>query len=77
MALSRGFDDCEADTTSLLFVCTHNAGRSALAAALGRHLAGDRADVASAGVAPSDAPSEDTIASLAELGIDGPAHVPT
>lgn len=30
-------------STSLLFVCTHTAGRSTLGAALGRHQAGDRA----------------------------------
>lgn len=64
-------------TPSLLFVCTHNAGRSALGAALARHQAGDRADIASAGIAPADEPSEGTIASLAELGIDDTAHVPT
>lgn len=62
---------------SLLFVCTHNAGRSALGAALARHQGGDRADVASAGVAPADGPSDGTIASLAEIGIDDSAHVPT
>lgn len=62
---------------SLLFICTHNAGRSALGAALARHQAGDRAEVASAGIAPADQPSEGTIASLAELGIDDTGHVPT
>ncbi|GAB3197502.1 hypothetical protein GCM10027062_09320 [Nocardioides hungaricus] len=62
---------------TLLFVCTHNAGRSALGAALARHQAGERADVASAGIAPADQPSEGTIASLAELGIDDTGHVPT
>lgn len=62
---------------SLLFVCTHNAGRSALGAALARHQAGERADVASAGIAPADGPSEGTIASLAEIGIDDSAHAPT
>lgn len=62
---------------TLLFVCTHNAGRSALGAALAREAAGDRATVLSAGVAPADKPSEGTIASLAEIGIDDSAHVPT
>ena len=62
---------------SLLFICTHNAGRSALGAALARHQAGDRADVASAGISPAETPSEGTIASPAELGIDDTAHVPT
>ena len=39
---------------TLLFVCTHNAGRSALGAALARRQAGDRAVVLSAGVDPAD-----------------------
>ena len=62
---------------TVLFVCTHNAGRSALGAALAREAAGDRATVLSAGVAPADEPSEGTIASLAEIGIDDSDHVPT
>ena len=62
---------------TLLFVCTHNAGRSALGAALAREQAGDRATVLSAGVAPADKPSEGTIASLAEIGIDDSGHAPT
>ena len=62
---------------ALLFVCTHNAGRSALGAALARHRAGERATVLSAGMAPAATASEGTIASLAEIGIDDSAHVPT
>lgn len=62
---------------TLLFVCTHNAGRSALGAALARQQAGDRAVVLSAGTAPADTASAGTIASLAEIGIDDSAHVPT
>lgn len=62
---------------SLLFVCTHNAGRSALGAALARHRGGDTVTVASAGVAPAETASAETISVLAELGIDDSAHVPT
>jgi NADPH-dependent 2,4-dienoyl-CoA reductase/sulfur reductase-like enzyme/protein-tyrosine-phosphatase len=62
---------------TLLFVCTHNAGRSALGAALARHQAGDRDTVLSAGMDPADTASAGTIASLAEIGIDDSAHVPT
>lgn len=62
---------------TLLFVCTHNAGRSALGAALARERAGDRAVVLSAGVDPAEAASAGTIASLAEIGIDDSAHTPT
>ena len=62
---------------TLLFVCTHNAGRSALGAAIARQQAGDRAVVLSAGVDPAESASAGTIASLAEIGIDDSAHVPT
>ena len=65
------------DRPRVLFVCTHNAGRSALAAALARAQFGDRIDVESAGVNPQAAPSDVTIASLAELGIDDSQHIPT
>jgi arsenate reductase len=61
----------------VLFVCTHNAGRSALAAALARTHFGDRIAAQSAGVNPQQAPSKVTITSLAELGIDDSHHVPT
>ena len=64
------------DKPTLLFVCTHNAGRSALGAALARHRAGDAVDVHSAGVAPAETPSAETISVLAELGIDDSGHVP-
>ena len=37
---------------SVLYVCTHNAGRSALAAALTRARAGDRLHAESAGTSP-------------------------
>lgn len=62
---------------TLLFVCAHNAGRSALAAAVARQQAGDRAVVLSAGTTPAETPSAGTIASLAEIGIDDTTHVPT
>lgn len=62
---------------SLLFVCTHNAGRSALGAALARHRGADLVTVASAGVAPAETASAETISVLAEIGIDDSAHVPT
>ncbi len=65
------------DQPTVLFVCTHNAGRSALAAALTRARAGDLLHAESAGVAPDDQPNPVTIASLAEVGIDDSAHKPT
>ena len=62
---------------TILFVCTHNAGRSALGAALARHRAGDDIEVRSAGVAPAETASAETISVLAELGIDDSGHIPT
>ncbi len=60
----------------VLFLCTHNAGRSQLGAALMNHRAGDRFDVRSAGVAPAEAINAAGAASLAELGIDTSHRVP-
>ncbi|WP_409329503.1 low molecular weight phosphatase family protein [Trujillonella humicola] len=61
----------------VLFVCAHNAGRSALAVALARHRADDRIEAESAGTTPDPEPSASTIATLAELGIDASTHRPT
>ncbi len=62
---------------AVLFVCVHDAGRSALAVALARHRAADRIDADSAGTTPDDGPSAATVATLAELGIDASAHQPS
>lgn len=58
----------------LLFVCTHNAGRSPLGAALARARG---ADASSAGIKPDSEPNPVTIASLAEVGVDDTRHVPS
>lgn len=58
------------DKPSVLFVCVHNAGRSQMAAAYLRHLAGDAIDVRSAGSAPADAINPAAIEAMAEVGID-------
>ncbi|MGB8295038.1 MAG: arsenate reductase ArsC [Polyangia bacterium] len=42
------------DTTSVLFVCVHNAARSRMAEALLRHLGGPRFEVTSAGYEPRE-----------------------
>lgn len=55
---------------SVLFVCVHNAGRSQMAAALLRSMAGDRIDVRSAGTEPADQINPVAVAAMAELGID-------
>ncbi len=61
----------------ILFVCTQNAGRSVLGAALARTRGGDTVHVESGGVRPAAAANPVTIASLAEIGIDDSAHVPS
>lgn len=55
---------------SVLFVCVHNAGRSQMAAALLRSMAGDRIEVRSAGTEPADRVNPVAVAAMAELGID-------
>ena len=54
----------------VLFVCTQNAGRSQLAAALLEHAAGDRVVVRSAGSEPADALHPEVVDALAEAGVD-------
>ncbi|WP_304452994.1 arsenate reductase ArsC [Nocardiopsis sp. YSL2] len=58
------------DRPSVLFVCVHNAGRSQMAAAWLRHLAGDRVEVRSAGSAPADTVNPAVVAAMDEVGID-------
>ncbi|MFE3458152.1 arsenate reductase ArsC [Nocardiopsis aegyptia] len=58
------------DRPSVLFVCVHNAGRSQMAAAWLRHLAGDRVEVRSAGSAPADSVNPAVVAAMEEVGID-------
>jgi len=65
-----------ADKPSVLFVCVHNAGRSQMAAALLRGLAGDRIEVRSAGTEPAEQINPVAIAAMAELGIDITAATP-
>ncbi|WP_285570379.1 arsenate reductase ArsC [Streptomyces sp. RTGN2] len=55
---------------SVLFVCIHNAGRSQMAAAWLRHLAGDRIEVRSAGSSPGTAVNPAAVEAMAEVGID-------
>jgi arsenate reductase (thioredoxin) len=55
---------------SVLFVCVHNAGRSQMAAAFLRRLAGDRVDVLSAGTLPADSVNTTVATAMSEVGID-------
>jgi arsenate reductase (thioredoxin) len=59
-----------ADKPSVLFVCVHNAGRSQMAAAYLRHLAGDTVEVRSAGSEPAERINPVAVQAMAEEGID-------
>ena len=54
----------------VLFVCVHNAGRSQMAAAWLKHLAGDRVQIRSAGSEPADQVNPTAINAMREVGID-------
>ena len=60
----------------MLFVCTHNAGRSQMAAGFLRRQAGDRIDVLSAGSEPADQLNPSAVAVMNERGIDISAATP-
>lgn len=53
----------------VLFVCVQNAGRSQIAAAMLRHLAGDRVHVRSAGSEPASAVKSTIVTALDEIGV--------
>ena len=54
----------------VLFVCTHNAGRSQMAAALLDHAAAGRVRVTSAGSQPASQLNPAVVQAMAEIGID-------
>ncbi|MDX1691434.1 MAG: arsenate reductase ArsC [Acidimicrobiia bacterium] len=57
-------------TPTVLFLCAHNAGRSQMAAAWLRHLAGDRVRVYSGGSAPASEVNTAAVEAMSEVGID-------
>jgi arsenate reductase len=60
----------------VLFLCTHNAGRSQMALGFFTHLAGDRATAWSGGSEPGNQVNPAAIAAMAERGIDISAEYP-
>jgi protein-tyrosine-phosphatase len=54
----------------VLFLCTHNAGRSQMALGYFTHLAGDRAVAWSGGSEPGDRINPSAVAAMSEVGID-------
>ena len=59
-----------ADIPQVLFVCTHNAGRSQMAAALLDHQAAGRVRVTSAGSQPAGQLNPAVVQAMAEIGLD-------
>ena len=57
-------------TSSVLFVCVHNAGRSQMAAGFLRTLGGGRVEVRSAGSLPAEHINPVAVAAMLEEGID-------
>ena len=55
---------------TVLFLCTHNAGRSQMAAGWMRQLAGDRVEVLSGGSTPAEQVNRAAVEAMAEVGID-------
>lgn len=55
---------------TVLFLCTHNAGRSQMALGFFTHLAGDNAVAGSGGSEPGDEINPAAIAAMHEVGID-------
>ena len=64
-------------STTVLFVCVHNAGRSQMAAGYLRALGGDAVEVLSAGSAPGAAINPVAVEAMAEEGIDISGAIPT
>ena len=60
----------------VLFLCTHNAGRSQMALGFFHHLAGDAAIAWSGGSAPATSINPAAVAAMAERGIDISAEYP-
>jgi protein-tyrosine-phosphatase len=54
----------------VMFVCIHNAGRSQMAAAYLKHLAGDLVEVRSSGTAPAASVNPAVVEAMLEEGID-------
>ena len=63
-------------TPEVLFVCVQNAGRSQMAAAILRHLAGNRVHVRTAGSAPASSVHPSVIDALDEIGVPLAAEFP-
>jgi len=64
------------DIPEVLFVCTHNAGRSQMAAAILDREAAGRVRVTSSGTQPADEVNPAVVEAMAEIGIDIARQIP-
>jgi protein-tyrosine-phosphatase len=64
------------ETPEVLFVCTHYAGRSQMAAALLDHQAAGRVHVTSAGSQPASQLNPAVVQAMAEIGLDISRELP-
>jgi protein-tyrosine-phosphatase len=69
-ALMRTTDESGNRIPGVLFLCTHNAGRSQMAYGWFTHLARDKAVAWSAGSEPESEINREAVAAMAEIGID-------
>lgn len=69
-ALGKVEGKVTSEVPSVVFLCTHNAGRSQMAAGWLERLAGGRAEVYSGGSDPASEVNPSAIAVMAEVGID-------
>src|SRR4051795_10857134 len=65
-----------AEVTEVLFVCTHNAGRSQMAAGFVQELGGGRVAVRSAGSEPGEEINPTAVMAMDEIGVDISAAFP-
>src|SRR5258705_13343605 len=72
--VARSSDTCQprhmSRPATVLFLCTHNAGRSQMALGFFTHLAGDAAVAFSGGSEPAPEVNPAAVAAVAECGID-------
>ena len=68
-ALAQEHEQPTDGTPEVLFVCVQNAGRSQMASAILRHLAGDRVHVRTAGSEPAGEVRGTILAALDEIGV--------
>jgi len=69
-------EDQAAATPRVLFLCTHNSGRSQMAAGFMRVLAEGRVEVFSAGSEPADSVNFAAVAAMTDAGIDISGETP-